>query len=161
GGKIEPGDVPDGRRFEPESGRCHTVDDCERTARRRRRIAKDPKLPDGRAADLVPFLFHSVARPDRPAAHPALDEVDAPALQSRVGRAEEGEEVGACTAKPREAKQREQRSTGRRLSQARPLLDRQRYAEGGEDRIERGTPALERVADDRDRLRPRTRADQR
>ena len=96
----------------------------------------------------------------RPATEPTLEEVDACAREAGVRRAEEREQLLARAAEPREAQEREEGVPERGLRDAWPLLERVRDTERAEDGLERRAPALERIADDRDRVGRGAAADQ-
>ncbi len=71
------------------------------------------------------------------------------------------EELGPLAVEPGEAKEREQRVSEGRRAERRPRLERHRHAERGERRREREPHALDRRADDADRLRRRSAPDER
>src|SRR5439155_22452864 len=124
---------------------------------RRPQPAEDGKR---RAAELLRLLLDPGRGVHRPATEPTLEEVDACAREAGVRRAEEREQLLARAAEPREAQEREERLPERGLREPRPLLQRVRDAERAEHRLERRAPAVERVADDRDRGGGRACADQ-
>ena len=102
------------------------------------------------AAQLRHLLLHPFRLGDAAPAQPAFEEVDVVPRQPRVGRAQEGEQVAPLAVEPRVAQQREQRLAERRLAQPQPALERVGHAERREGRVQRGPPAVERRADDRD-----------
>src|SRR5262249_49922107 len=139
----------------------HRAYEGERATGGRVRLAQDGELLHRRTADLVALLLHSLERSNGAAAEPSFDEVDAPALETRVRRTKEREQLGAIAPKPGEPEQREQRGPERRLTEPQPLLHRNRQTEGGEHGVERCTPSFDGVADNGDRLRVGAGADQR
>ena len=96
------------------------------------------------------LLLDSVGSLDRPAAEPALHEVDAAAPQARERRAQVAKELRTVSTGPGEPEQRQQCLAERRLRQARRRVDRIRDPEGRERRRERRAPALLRRDDDAD-----------
>src|SRR5581483_7180624 len=88
----------------------------------------------------------------RPAAQPPLDEVHRAPLEPGERRAEEGEEVVARPAGPREAEERGERLPERRLREAQLAVDGVGDPELAEHRVERGADALRAGDDDSDPL---------
>ena len=103
-----------------------------------------------RLAQLLGLLLDALRARDRPAAQPALDEVDRGAAEARVRRAQVREQLAPSRVEPRVAQQLEQRVAERRRAEPRAVLDRVRDPQAAEHRLERRAPGLERRRDERD-----------
>ena len=148
------------RRLEAPGVTEHGRDELARAGKR---VAGSTKLDEyghRRPAQLLALLLDADAVRHSPAPQPALDEVDRPALEAGEGRAQEGEEIVSPACEPLEAKEREQRTPERRLSEAAWVLQRVRHIELCECGLERRTPAIDGLADDADRLGSRATAEE-
>ena len=112
-------------------------------------------------AQLLDLLLDPGGGVDRASAQTALEEVDVPAREPGVRRAQEREQVAPLAVQPRVAQQAQKRLAERRLAEPHPALDRVRNAESDERGVERRAPAVDRRADDGDLLGRRARAQER
>jgi hypothetical protein len=102
------------------------------------------------ASELADLLLDPGGDGHAAAAQTPFQEVHVCARESRVRRAQEGEQVAPLALEPGVAEQGDQRLAERRLAQAQAALERVGHAEGRERGVERSAPAVEGGADDRD-----------
>ena len=137
---------------------------CQRLHRVERRRSRPQRLEHRQrlaVAEPHGLLLDPFRRLDGASAQAPLEEVDVLPREARVGRAEEGVEVAAAAAEPREPQDAEQRLPEWNPVEARVGLERIRDPERPERRLERRLPALERGADDPDLFRRHAGAQER
>ncbi len=158
--RVKPRVVARRRRLESPRVSNHRSEQCP--CGRHRIVAGAQLRQRGDPSAPKPFalLLDSRWIGDGPAAQPALDEVHRPALEPRERGAQEREQLAATTAGPGEAQERDQRLAQRGVGQASAGVEHVRDSGLAEDDLERGTPAVGRIADDADPSRLRSASDQ-
>ncbi len=123
------------------------------------RVTQVAQRDERRLAQALGLLLDAARLVHRTAAKPALGEVDARARHRGVRAAQEGIELTAAAAHPREPQERHERVPEGRVGEAHRGLDRVRDAEGSEHGLERRAPALHGRDEERDGLGRRSGAE--
>jgi hypothetical protein len=148
------------RALEPPGVPCHSRNELADRVHRLVPLAEPIERRQRGAAQALGLLVDPLRLGDRASAQPTLDEVHRAPLEPRERGAEVAKEIATTASAPGEAEQAEQGATEGRLAEPSALLDRVRDAEWSEDRVERGPPAVDGVADETDPLRADARAQQ-
>ncbi len=154
--EVEPRRVAHRRRVEPVRRAGHRPEQLAHALDRRSGRTQLTQRNERRLAQPLRLGLDRLGRLDGPASQPPLGEVDARAGDARVGRAEEGVQLGAAAGRPREAEQGEQRVAERRRGQAHPAVDRVGDARASRTRS-RAARASARATGRRARPAPRRR----
>ena len=152
GACVPAGIVDDRRRVETPGVAQHRAEQTPRSCHRVGGGTQLGQRHERSAAQALALLFDPGGIDHGAAAQPPFDEVDRSALQPRVRRAKEREEIPTAAALPRETEHREERFAELRRSEPRSALDGVRDTPGAEDGVEWCAPALCRLAHDADPL---------